>query len=334
MSKRRQQFAWGFAAFAVVAAFAATPSVSAKGQRTFLASVHVNVDHTATFPLHHGVTTDGRELSYVIIDASTSDAASRFGVNVSQKLANARGTTAVMHVTVRNGVWVFPASVDFGPERIVAGTPGTGFPPTRAQAGSVGELGYSPLIELPDGTVLNAPQISNPTGVHDKVVRLDAAKGTVDLRLTDGFARGERVMYLSTDATVEAVAALEGATVAPALDAAPKVGQDGTDQARASLAAFVNGPTGATNPQRQGLNSALLGEGDPLNILAWQPNQGRYSPLWDVHLTEWAPGRTPDQVTRFADVQDLAAAGAVTGPGGAPWGPVGVIVDCPIIALA
>ena len=333
MSKRRQKLVCGIAAFTALAAFAAAPSAAAKSPRTFLASVHVNADHTATFPLHHGVTTDGRDLSYVIIDASTSDAASRFGANVSQKLANARGTTAVMRVTVRNGVLVFPASVDFRPERIVAGTPGTGFPPTVAQAGSVGEPGYSPLIELPDGTVLNAPQIANATGVHDKVARLDAAKGTVDLRLTDGFARGERVMYLSTDATVEPVAALEGATVAPALDAAPAVGQDGTDQARASLAAFVNGPTGATNPQRQGLNSALLGEGDPLNVLAWQPNQGRYSPLWDVHLTEWAPGHTPARVTGFADVEDLADAGAVTGPGGAPWGPVGVIVDCPIIAL-
>jgi hypothetical protein len=67
--------------------------------------------------------------------------------------------------------------------------------------------------------------------------------------------------------------------------------------------------------------------------LAWTPNQGRYSPLWDVFLTEWAAGQTPRQVTRFTDVEDLAQAGAVTSPGGTPWGAAGVIVNCPIIAL-
>ena len=63
------------------------------------------------------------------------------------------------------------------------------------------------------------------------------------------------------------------------------------------------------------------------------PNQGRYSPLWDVFLTEWAAGQTPRQVTQFTDVADLAKSGAVTSPGGAPWGAAGVIVNCPIVAL-
>jgi len=330
--KRTRSLAIGFAAIALLGLVPST-AASAKSGRTFLSSVHVNADQTATFPLHHGVTTDGRDLSFVIIDASNSNAGAKFGVNVSNKLANVAGTTAVMHVTERNGNWVFPASVDFSPNRVVVGTPGTGFPPLEVHAGSVGDPGYTPLIQLPDGTILNAPQIANATGMHDKVVRIDQAHGTVDLKLTNGFSRGEKVLYVSTEATVEVAAALEGATLAPALDAAPTVGQDGTDQARTSLAAFVNGPTGATNPQRQGLNSALLGQGDPLNVLAWMPNQGRYSPLWDVHLTEWAAGQTPHQVTAFADVQDLAAAGAVTAPGGAPWGASGFIVNCPIVAL-
>ncbi|HEX3089461.1 MAG TPA: hypothetical protein VHQ23_12460 [Ilumatobacteraceae bacterium] len=321
------------AAATLVLGIAPAANVSAKSARTFLASVHVNADHTATFPLRHGVTTDGRDLWFVVIDASNSNAAATFGVNTSNKLQNVAGTTAVMHVTEQNGTWVFPASVDFSPERVVVGTPGTGFPPLEVHAGSVGEAGYSPLIQLPDGTILNAPHIANATGQHDKVAHIDEARGTVDLKLTDGFSRGNKVLYVSTDATIELAAALEGATLAPALANAPSVGQDGTDQARTSLAAFVNGPTGAANPQRQGLNSALLGEGDPLNVLAWTPNQGRYSPLWDVFLTEWAAGQTPKQVTRFADVADLAEAGKVTSPGGAPWAAAGVIVNCPIVAL-
>jgi hypothetical protein len=329
--KRHRVLAIGLATAALVG-FAWSPTASAKSGRTFLSSVRVNADHTATFPLRHAVTTDGRDVSFVIIDASDGNAADRFGVNVSQKLQNVRGTTAVMRATERNGTWVFPASVDFAPDRVVVGTPGTGFPPVQVHAGSVGEAGYSPLIQLPDGTVLNAPQIANASGLHDKVVRINEAAGTVDLLLTDGFSRHEKVLYVSTDATIELAAALEGATLAPALAAAPTVGQDGTDQARTSLAAFINGPTGADN-QRQGINSALLGEGDPLNVLAWLPNQGRYSPLWDVFLSEWAPGQTPRQIRQFTDVEDLADSGAVTSPGGAPWGAAGAIVNCPIVAL-
>src|SRR3954453_2565427 len=190
--KRHRVLAAGVAA---VALFGLVPSTaSAKSGRTFLSSVHVNADHTATFPLRHGVTTDGRDLWFVIIDASNSDAAAKFGVNVSQKLQNVTGTTAVMPVTERNGTWVFPATVDFAPTRVVTGTPGTGFPPVEVHAGSVGEAGYSPLIQLPDGTILNAPQIANATGVHDKVVRMDRARGTVDLHLTDGFSRGNKVL--------------------------------------------------------------------------------------------------------------------------------------------
>ena len=51
----------------------------------------------------------------------------------------------------------------------------------------------------------------------------------------------------------------------------------------------INGPTGAGNPQRQGLNSALLGEGrGPLNVLGGIPTVATdYSPLWDVNLGQW-----------------------------------------------
>lgn len=164
-------------------------------------------------------------------------------------------------------------------------------------------------------------------------MRIDRAQRTVTLALTDGFARTQAVVYLSTDATAEGPAALEGSTYAPKLNAAPSPGDDSTASARATLAALVNGPTGSA-ATRQGLNSALLGEGDPLNVLGWTPNQGRYSPLWDVHLTQWSPGVTPVRLTRFADVEDAAEDGRVTAPGGGAWGPSDVIVNCPIIATA
>ncbi len=94
-------------------------------------------------------------------------------------------------------------------------------------------------------------------------------------RETNGFQGGRAVRYVSTDASDEAAAALEDATYAPVLNAAPAPGADGTDVARTSLAAFVNGQTGAGNPDRQGLNSAIIDGLDPLNVLRWAPNQGR-----------------------------------------------------------
>jgi hypothetical protein len=287
---------------------------------------------SATFPLHPGRTETGAPFWYIVVEASDSRAADRFGVRVAQKLQNAAGSAAVQDGELDRGVLVTPGSVDFSPDQQVAGSPGTGFPPVLAEPGSVGEGGYSPLVQLPDGSVINAPVVANATGAHDKVQVLDLAAGRVSLRLTHGFARGGAVRYLSTDASDPGVAALEASTWAAPLEQAPGLGDDSTASSRATLAAFVNGPL-APASARQGLNSALLGGGDPLNVLAWLPNQGRYSPLWDVHLAAWAPGQTAERVMEVADVEELAEAGRVTGPDGGPWTANGIVVNCPILAL-
>ena len=302
------------------------------GERVFLPSARVNPDHTVTLPLREG-RVGTRTVWYVVTDASSGDAAERHGAARAQKLANARRSGAVQRASFgRDGLLHFEATVDFRPERVVVPTPGAGFPPLEASPGAVAEEGYSPLVLLPDGTVLNAPHVANDTGRADKVVELDLRRRTLRFELTDGFARDERVLYVSTDASDPAAAALENVTWAPRLGLAPFAGGDGTDSARASLAAFVNGPTGLRNPERQGLNSALLGEGDPLNLLAWTPNQGRYSPLWDVHLTAWAPGRAPRRLEDFAEVEDGAEEQRFTAPDGTRWGPSGFVVNCPIVA--
>jgi len=317
----------------LAAGLALAPAALADSGTQFIRSAVVSGDHTVTLPLLRG-TSGGQTVWYVVLDASTSNAADRYGANRADKLSNARGTSAVQKVSVRNGVVDFPATVDFRPERQVAPGPG-GFPPAVADPGAMGEAGYSPLIQLPDGTVLNAPQIANATGHADKAVAIDAAAGTVRYQLTDGFARGERVAYVSTDASDPAVAALENATYAPELRNAPFAGGDGTDSARATLVAFVNGQTGAGNPQRQGLNSALLDGLDPLNVLAWKPNQGRYSPLWDVHPAQWSAAAVAARAnvaqTSVDAVQALVQRGTITGPGGARFAPADVVVDCPIV---
>jgi hypothetical protein len=336
----RRSFA--ICAVAVLAAGAVPATAPASGT-LFVRSAVENADHTVTLPLHRG-TSHGRTVWYVVLDSSDGNDADARGVNRAQKLTNARGTAAVQRVALQGGQIDFPASVDFSPRRDVQAP--NGFPPTVATPGAVGEPGYSPLVELPNGTILNAPQIARDadgngrvdlgTEAADKVLAIDVARSTVRYLETDGFSHGNAVRYVSTDATAPDVAALEDVTFAPALNAAPFAGGDGTDSARASLAAFVNGQTGAANPERQGLDSALRDGLDPLNVLAWMPNQGRYSPLWDVHLSAWSPAavaaRANTRQERFADVEDLARAGTVTAPGGGRWGPTGVIVNCPIVS--
>lgn len=315
---------------ALLAGLAAAPAgLAAAGDVDVYADSARVAGHTVTYPLHQGVGPDGTPVWFVVIEASDGDVADRYGVNVVNKLENTGA--GAQDATVVGGRLVFEGGVDFSPQRAVQGS-ATGFPPLQASPGSVGDAGYSPIVKLPDGSFINAPQVANATGVHDRVVSIDRARRSVTLALTDGFSGDDAVLYVSTDASAPDVAALEGATYAPRLAAAPSAGDDGTGSSRTALAAFLNGPTGAANPQRQGVNSALLGEGDPLNVLAWTPNQGRYSPLWDVHLSVWADPADARRVTSFAEVEDLAEDGAVVGAGGGAWVANDVVVNCPIIA--
>jgi hypothetical protein len=100
-----------------------------------------------TYPLYHG-TSQGRDVLYVITDASDRSVARILGVNYTPKLAQAAGTAAVQdsssEIGSGNGI-DFPASVDFSPTHIIVPSP-TGFPPTKAQPGAIGEPGYSPLV--------------------------------------------------------------------------------------------------------------------------------------------------------------------------------------------
>src|SRR6478736_1155112 len=216
---------WTLVALAAALAVpAATAAAKSDDSGLFVRSAVENADDTATFPLYRG-TSQGKTVWYIVLDSSNGNDADAKGVNTSQKLGHARGTAAVQHVSVSHGVVSFPASVDFSPEHIVRAP--DGFPPSTFQAGAVGlvvnGVAYSPLIQLPDGTIENAPQIA-----------FDAnGDGRIDLA-THGFSRTEPVKYVSTDSSNPLAAALEDATLAPALDFAPFAGGDGTDSARAS----------------------------------------------------------------------------------------------------
>ena len=320
--------------------------------RFFLRSSQVNADFTqVTLPLFRG-TSHGQTVYYVVMDSSDrSDAAVR-GVNYAPKLANAKGTAAVQIVTVVDGIVDFPATVDFSPNPVL--TPGpTGFPPAVAHPGAVGEPGYSPLIQLPNGIVLNAPQIArdaNGDGIidphtesADKIVTLNTAASLVTYLLSPGFYEHRSVHYASFDSSSQVAATIEGVTWAPNLDAAPFVGDDSQASSREFLFAFTNGQTGLSNPQRQGLSSAILDHASPLQTLKEVP-EGQvdpgfplYSPMWDVHLAEWTPAAVSQGLnTRqndFATELGLVAQGLLTGSGGKPFGASGFIVNCPVVVL-
>ena len=345
--------------FAVVLLLAFTIQIPARAQIgqsfgthiLFIRSVKENANFTqVTLPLFRG-TSHGQTVWHVITDSSDrADAAVR-GVNFAPKLANAKGTAAVQRVLIVNGEIVFPATVDFSPNRVIVPGP-TGFPPVVALPGAVGEPGYSPLIEMPDGTVLNAPQIArgdgpfdlqNRTNVANKVISIDTTARFVTYVETPGFYDNRTVHYASFDSSSAVAAAIEDVTYAPNLAFAPTLGDESHGSAREGLIAFTNGQTGGTNPERQGLSSALLDHLSPLNTLHEVPS-GKddpsfpvYSPLWDVRLAMWTPAAITNGLntrqTDFGTELLLVAEGFVTGPGGVAFGPAGFIVNCPAVSL-
>jgi hypothetical protein len=181
--------------------------------------------------------------------------------------------------------------------------------------------------------------VANSTGQANKVVSIDFAKLTVTYKETDGFQGGKALRYASFDSSDPTAATIEHVTYAPALNNLPTLNDDSTASARASLAGFTNGQTGAANPNRQGLNSAILDGLSPLNVLRWNPTQGRYSPIWDAHLTQWqVPLSQRTLQTDFGTIQGLADHGTVVGFNGTAQGTTfaasGTIVNCPIVAFA
>jgi len=279
-------------------------------------------------------------------------------VNYAPKLANAKNTTGVQQVTIDNhGVINFPATVTFNGEsthELVAGAfpagglpaadgfpPAGALPPAMAVPGSTGNAGYSPLIQLPDGAVLNASHVRNASGTADKVVSIDTAGDRVTYKETVGFFNGRTVHYISVDGSQIGPAAIEDVTYAPALNAVPGLGDEGPTSGREVITAFANGQIGGTNPNRQGLASVFLDGLNPLNLVDALPDDNSlhaaYSPLWDVHVVKWVVQTDAVLVTSNADVRTLAAAGTITGgmpidSTGIP-GAAGAIANCPIMSF-
>lgn len=302
------------------------------------------VKETVTLPLFHG-TFAKKDVWYVITESSNNGDATARGVNWAPRLTNALGTKAVQSVALDgNGEIVFSGTVDFSPTRVVVPSSPNGFPPSSFEPGAVGDANYSPYVSTGDGIVLNATQVANKSGLQDGVVSIDFTARTVTLDLFEGFYDGNPILYLHQDASSKLVAAIEGSNYAPNMNAAPGEGSfDQQTSARAAIIPIVNGPRGVANPERQGLESFLLGEGDPRNVTQVFPDTRSYVPVWDVHPAVWTQAAIDAglrrQVRGDADVTALVQQGLLVS-GGAGFANTSLgglrssnqISNCPIIA--
>jgi hypothetical protein len=364
---------------------------------TVPSSLQVNLSNeTVRLPLYPGDLPNGTKVWYVLLDASDSGAAHDLGVNYAPKLANIAisNPAALETVTLDSptptvnkfgpALIHFQGAPDFSPTRIA--TPGpNGFPLAGFQPGAVAGPGYSPFIRIAgSNTIYNAPIVATGNGPFDVVHHTNTADRAVNIHIgapsapgqfsesyvdelfVKGFDGGQPIIYLSTDAGQPLTAVLERSTYVPALDsAAYNGGDDFLGSARERLFGFVNGQSGANNPQAQGFvnliknghgsedaslsNTGLINSlrkgGDLLNVFGDFPTEtdprhaDAYSPLWDAQLGQWTQKAINEGLDKRQidenQVLNLAATrpDLLTGPGGAPFGASGVDINCAVIGF-
>jgi hypothetical protein len=307
------------------------------------------VANTVTLPLHKG-SAKGATVWYVITDASDASAAAKLGILYSPLIASAGAAIAPASGTIT--ALVYPGTVDFSPTRILK-TDAMGNP-TEAKPGSIGDDDYSPLVRIgTSGPVYNAPIVASGDSPHDiaghsdvldRVVAIDTkdpSTATVTLVLARGFTNGEPIAYISTDASVDAPAAIERSTYAPRLKklsagAIPiDVFFNGSKQGIPFTALHGSLDVDATTKDSSSI-------GSPLNIQATfpAPNNGPsgYSPMWSVYPAAWTKAASSSGKETVAtsndQVQKLADAGLLTSPDGKAFGAAGITVNCPVVAFA
>jgi hypothetical protein len=312
---------------------------------------------TITLPLYEGAMKSGQTVWYIVTDTDDKGNADALGLNYSAKLTFADVGHAVRKASL-DGKFklIFEAgTVDFSPKRSL--TPGDApnfFPPKQFQPSGVGDKEYTPLVKITNAGdhIYNAPIVAynvsadtlnqfcngnpNHSIVHQKVLRICPREKTVTMLLTTGFSFAKPVLYLSTDTNNPLTATLEGATYAPGLDDIQGGGDDSLFSPVERIFVFVNGHTGKSDPQRQGLDSAISDGTSPLNVLGGIPTVATdYSPMWDINPAVWTQkaielGYRSRMTEEFA-ILGMVEKGWITGLDGKKFGSVGLIVNCPIV---
>ncbi len=338
-------------------------NTSLVGPVQLLKSGTVNQEElTTTIPLYLGHDKAGKNVWFILTDTTDQDNADALGLNFSAKLAYADVGRAARDAWLQNDASLLfdTGAVDFSPRRIlVPGAAPNAYPPRIARPGSVGDANYTPYVRLvnaPGTPIYNAPVVAYDVTadqldfcdgsvdyrlVHDRVTKIcpkaeSNGQGTVTLQMTEIFSFAKPATYISTEASDPVVATLDSGTFAPAIADLPVGRDDSAFSPIERLFVTANGPTGKDNPQRQGLNSAVLGEGAPLQVIGGIPTVSNdYSPAWDLNLGYWTQeaidkGYRARIIDEFQYL-DLVQGGFITGPDGEPFGSTGIVVNCPII---
>ncbi len=346
---------------------------------------------TVRLPLHRGVA-NGKTVWYILTESSDVGLAADLNVNYAAKLTNlgigcpacvqAVTETSAPDLKFGEATVHFAGAPDFAPTRVLVPGPAT-LPATTVQPGAVGGPGYSPFIRIQGSPIVyNAPIVATGDGpfdvVHhtntgDRVLAIHPAapagpgqftQATVDLLVVRGFDAGQPILYISTEASDPLAAVLERSTYVPLLNQASFLGgDDALGSGRERIFPFLNGQTGAGNPNAQGLihlikdghatedanlaNTALLAAlrngGDARNIQGDFPtitdprHSLSYSPLWDAQLGQWTDKAVRQGLNTLQtdenQILNLAATrpDLLTGPGGAGYGSVGFVINCPVI---
>jgi hypothetical protein len=311
---------------------------------------------TITIPLYLGHMKNGKNVWYVLSDVDDASVAAELGLNFSAKMSFMANGARTANLD-QNGDLVFDlGTVDFSPVRSVTpGPTGMEFPPAAYKPGSVGDVNYSPYVQVVNagGVIYNAPMvafdvnasdINFPNGnvdyskVHDEVLAIDPVNMTVTLNLINGFSFGRPVWYISMDASIPLAAAIEHNTYAPLMAALHLGDDDSFSSPIERIFIATNGAEsgGCNNPLRQGLSADLADGHRPNNTLGGIPTLALdYSPAWDANLYAWTQdainsgyrGQLREEFNILTFVRD----GLLTGPGGAPFGSAGFSINCPIV---
>ena len=312
---------------------------------------------TVTLPLYRGKSPHGKDVFYILTDASDFRVAQRMGINYAPKLANAVGSDGVQNVTLDDGIMQFAGSVDFAPVyKVVPGDPPGYFPPKAAEPGAVADAKWSSIVVLPSGLVLNAQIIHNDSGSHDRLASIDLPHRAATLLILDGVQGGKQYFYhLVTDASASVPAVLEKGVYAPTLAKIPAFGHSLPSEKSALLgfSPVLNGRTDKGSGEDQGFSTALANGGiDPINVFPVGPENANssksnnYSPLWDAHVSQWTEKAIKEgkvhRIHSMGEQIKLIKAGLLTSafinppaPGNPFVGglrPTQAIINCPVVA--
>jgi len=254
--------------------------------------------------------------------------------------------------------------------------------------GALGGRDYSPFIRIKGSTaVYNAPIVAVGDGPFDVETHSNTADrvlsitpptpvsetpsgqflpGNVEMLLVQGKQSGQKIFYMSTEASDPVTATLERSTFVPALNKAPFLAADDfLGSARERIFLFTNGQTGADNPEAQGLThliedgvatedaslentellDALRNGGDTQNVLGDFPSlldprhANAYSPLWDAQVGEWTDEAVEEGLNVLMDDENEILNMAkehpelLRAPLGEKFGAAGFVINCPTIAF-